>query len=53
MTRWLVFLNAYSYRLMHHPGKELGNADALSRCLLPAQVDDPAMIPFILRQMTS
>ncbi|XP_058042246.1 uncharacterized protein K02A2.6-like, partial [Ahaetulla prasina] len=28
LTRWTIFLAAYSYRLLHRPGKELGHADA-------------------------
>ncbi|XP_026565795.1 uncharacterized protein K02A2.6-like, partial [Pseudonaja textilis] len=37
MTRWTLFLAAYSYRLIHRPGKTLSHADALSSlqgCLL-------------------
>ncbi|XP_058023862.1 uncharacterized protein K02A2.6-like, partial [Ahaetulla prasina] len=34
LTRWTIFLAAYSYKLRHRPGKELGHADALKggRC---------------------
>ncbi|XP_058049000.1 uncharacterized protein K02A2.6-like, partial [Ahaetulla prasina] len=28
LTRWTIFLAAYSYKLQHRPGKELGHADA-------------------------
>uniref|UniRef100_A0A670I4V1 Gypsy retrotransposon integrase-like protein 1 n=1 Tax=Podarcis muralis TaxID=64176 RepID=A0A670I4V1_PODMU len=42
MLRWTVFLAAYHYRLIHRPGKSMGHADALSRCPLPAFVEDPA-----------
>ncbi|XP_060545570.1 uncharacterized protein K02A2.6-like [Pantherophis guttatus] len=28
MTRWAIFLAAYSYRLVHRPGADMGNADA-------------------------
>ncbi|KHJ40533.1 hypothetical protein D918_09423 [Trichuris suis] len=31
MLRWAILLNAYSLRLVHKPGAQLGNADALSR----------------------
>ncbi|XP_058023860.1 uncharacterized protein K02A2.6-like [Ahaetulla prasina] len=49
MSRWAEFLAAYSYRLVHRPGKEIGHADALSRCPLPAHVRDPApSMPILL-----
>ncbi|KRX89413.1 Uncharacterized protein T4E_10140 [Trichinella pseudospiralis] len=35
MLRWLIFLNAYDYVINYRPGKEIANADALSR--LPKQ----------------
>ncbi|XP_058038753.1 uncharacterized protein K02A2.6-like [Ahaetulla prasina] len=41
LTRWTIFLAAYSYKLQHRPGKELGHADALSRCPLPGEIEDP------------
>ncbi|XP_058023851.1 LOW QUALITY PROTEIN: uncharacterized protein LOC131190532 [Ahaetulla prasina] len=41
LTRWTIFLAAYSYKLQHRPGKEVGHADALSRCPLPGAVEDP------------
>ncbi|XP_058038754.1 uncharacterized protein K02A2.6-like [Ahaetulla prasina] len=41
LTRWTIFLAAYSYKLQHRPGKELGHADALSRCPLPGAIEDP------------
>uniref|UniRef100_A0A5S6QPA8 RNA-directed DNA polymerase n=1 Tax=Trichuris muris TaxID=70415 RepID=A0A5S6QPA8_TRIMR len=31
MLRWSTMLNAYSYKLVHKPGTQIGNADALSR----------------------
>ncbi|XP_013927684.1 PREDICTED: uncharacterized protein LOC106553663 [Thamnophis sirtalis] len=43
MTRWTEFLAAYSYMLLYRPGKQLGHADALSRCPLPDS--DPAPVP--------
>lgn len=42
MSRWAVFLSAYSYTLVHRLGKLIPHADALSRCPLPAPVGDPA-----------
>ncbi|XP_026570758.1 uncharacterized protein K02A2.6-like, partial [Pseudonaja textilis] len=44
MTRWTLFLAAYSYKLIHRPGKTLSHADALSRCPLPAPAEDPAPV---------
>ncbi|XP_026541546.1 uncharacterized protein K02A2.6-like [Notechis scutatus] len=44
MTRWTLFLAAYSYTLIHNPGKNLCHADALSHCPLPVPVEDPAPI---------
>ncbi|XP_058024057.1 uncharacterized protein K02A2.6-like, partial [Ahaetulla prasina] len=41
LTRWTIFLAAYSYKLLHRPGKDLGHADALSRCPLPETIEDP------------
>ncbi|XP_032090813.1 uncharacterized protein K02A2.6-like, partial [Thamnophis elegans] len=43
MTRWTEFLVAYSYTLQYRPGKQLGHADALSRCPLPET--DTAQVP--------
>uniref|UniRef100_A0A5S6QJF2 RNA-directed DNA polymerase n=1 Tax=Trichuris muris TaxID=70415 RepID=A0A5S6QJF2_TRIMR len=37
MTRWSILLSAYDYDLVYKPGKEIGNADALSR--LPQQTE--------------
>ncbi|CDW61370.1 Reverse transcriptase family protein, partial [Trichuris trichiura] len=31
MLRWSIMLNAYTFKLVHKPGAQLGNADALSR----------------------
>ncbi|XP_026573113.1 uncharacterized protein K02A2.6-like, partial [Pseudonaja textilis] len=44
MTRWTLFLAAYSYKLVHRPGKNLSHADALSQCPLPTPVEDPAPV---------
>uniref|UniRef100_A0A8C6VFG1 Gypsy retrotransposon integrase-like protein 1 n=1 Tax=Naja naja TaxID=35670 RepID=A0A8C6VFG1_NAJNA len=40
MLRWTEFLAAYSYKLIHRPGKDIGHADALSRCPLPCHKED-------------
>ncbi|XP_060539046.1 uncharacterized protein K02A2.6-like [Pantherophis guttatus] len=42
MLRWVEFLAAYNYTLLHHPGKSIDHADALSRCPLPETGEDPA-----------
>ncbi|XP_060546945.1 uncharacterized protein K02A2.6-like [Pantherophis guttatus] len=42
MLRWVEFLAAYKYTLLHHPGKSIDHADALSRCPLPETGEDPA-----------
>ncbi|XP_060547527.1 uncharacterized protein K02A2.6-like [Pantherophis guttatus] len=41
LTRWAIFLSAYSYQLVHRPGQTLGHADALSRCPLPDLLTNP------------
>lgn len=38
MLHWTILLNAYDYDLIHRPGKEIPNADALSR--LPLTVPE-------------
>lgn len=48
LTRWMVFLAAYHYLLIHQPGKHLAHADALSRCPLPAMQEDPAPASHVL-----
>lgn len=48
MLRWMVFLVAYSYWLIHRSGKSLGHADALSCCPLPAFVEDLAPVSVLL-----
>ncbi|XP_062715028.1 uncharacterized protein K02A2.6-like [Aedes albopictus] len=37
LHRWAVSLSNYSYRVVHRPGKSIGNADALSRLPLPVE----------------
>lgn len=48
MSRWAEFLAAYSYHLLYRPGKAIGHADALSRCLLPMAVQNPAPTTSVL-----
>ncbi len=36
MLRWSLIIGAYDYELCYRPGKQMGNADALSRLPLPA-----------------
>lgn len=48
MTRWEVFLAAYTYKLSYRPGKAKGHANALSRCPLLALVEDPTPASSIL-----
>nr|XP_056716170.1 uncharacterized protein K02A2.6-like [Euleptes europaea] len=43
VLRWLMFLNAYSFDLVHWPGRSIGHADGLSR--LPIVADDPDPAP--------
>ena len=38
MLRWSVILGAYDYELCYRPGKQLANADALSRLPLASTV---------------
>lgn len=40
MLRWSVLLGAYDYELNYRPGKQLANADALSRLPLPSTVSE-------------
>lgn len=39
MLRWTLLLSAYDYNIQYVPGKQIGNADALSR--LPLKVNAP------------
>lgn len=48
VTRWTIFLAAYSYWLVHQPGNSLSHADALSRCPLPELLEDPAPAAMVL-----
>ena len=35
IQRWALLLSSYQYKIQYRPGKQLGNADALSRLPLP------------------
>lgn len=35
MLSWSLIIGAYNYELCYRPGKQMGNADALIRLLLP------------------
>lgn len=48
MARWVKFLTAYNYKLLHCCGKALSHADALSHCPLPLGVDDPVPVTSVL-----
>ena len=39
IKRWSLTLSAYSYTIIHKPGKNLGNADALSRLPQPVTTE--------------
>lgn len=49
----MVFLAAYTYRLLHHPGKSLGHAAALSHCPLLALMKDlaPALSILLIKDL--
>ena len=32
ISRWAMFVQSYDYEIEHHPGKQMGHVDALSRC---------------------
>ncbi|XP_060542427.1 uncharacterized protein K02A2.6-like [Pantherophis guttatus] len=44
MTRWAIFLAAYSYRLVHRPGADMGNADARG---WPEKIGSGEFKPFV------
>lgn len=43
LLRWCLILGAYNYNLVYKPGKNISNADALSR--LPVKVSDKPLPP--------
>ena len=56
ITRWTLTLSAYTFTIRYKPGKDLGNADALSR-LPRLQITDadgqPAELIHMLQQLSS
>ncbi|KAJ8403254.1 hypothetical protein AAFF_G00354710 [Aldrovandia affinis] len=52
MLRWSVLLGAYDYELSYRPGKQLANADALSRLPLPTtETETPPPLEVLLLEM--
>ncbi|KFD45703.1 hypothetical protein M513_13425 [Trichuris suis] len=53
MTRWSIMLSAYDYNLVYVPGKQIGNADALSRLPQPGNVAEvpPPLEVLLLESM--
>ncbi len=43
IQRWVLTLSVYDYSIVYTPGKELPNADMLSRLLLQVTVPDPPL----------
>ena len=42
IARWMMFLQGFSFKVQYRPGKQNGNADALTRCAAVAQTNtDP------------
>lgn len=48
MSWWTEFLAVYSYCLEYQSGKQMGHTDALSRCPIPQETQDPAPASMIL-----
>ena len=40
IQRWALFLAGYSYELVYHSGRSIGNADGLSRLPLPTEIEE-------------
>jgi len=43
IQRWALTLSAYNYNIQHRPGKQLANADLLSRLPLPDTTTEPPL----------
>ena len=56
ITRWTLTLSAYTFTIRYKPGKDLGNADALSRLPQPQTTDadcQPAELIHLLQHLSS
>ena len=54
IQRWALLLSSYQYKIQYRPGKQLGNADALSRLPLPESpefVPDPGVQTFLVNHL--
>uniref|UniRef100_A0A5S6Q2K1 Reverse transcriptase domain-containing protein n=1 Tax=Trichuris muris TaxID=70415 RepID=A0A5S6Q2K1_TRIMR len=54
MIRWSIALSAYDYKIVYRPGKQIGNADALSRLPQPGNLTEvpPPLEVLLLESMT-
>ena len=41
VQRWTLTFMGYHYTIVHHPGRNMGNADSLSRLPVPTKMKDP------------
>ena len=54
LIRWSLQLGAYMYQIKYSPGKDLGNADALSRLprsVVPKLAPEPAEVILVMKRM--
>ena len=42
LARWILSLQEYQFQIKHRPGRQNGNADALSR--FPVKIDPPKSV---------